>query len=464
MPVLNVLWRMVASKKPILFDWPLGLGACSIEAALSGGLDSVVLLHRLVTLRQQGAPLTLSALHVHHGLQAVADQWVDFCQQLCATWQVPLRVEYVSVSAQGKGLEAAARHARYAAFASSQAQIVALAHHANDQAETVLLHALRGGGSAALAAMPAWRPLHKPSGHPYHGQQPTTFDEAPYLWRPLLDCNRSQLADYAQRHQLTWQEDPSNQQLHWRRNVVRHQLLPAIEQFWPNGLTQLQQTAQQAAREHQLLDEYSQADLQHCGATATTLPLHHWQQLSPRRQQAVLIAFLRRCSTVLPSQDALAQFCHDCQHATPSAQPALLFGSWQLFRYRQQLYLWQPPTTALPAHTLTTLDSIELGYGRLSWQRQLGRGIATAVVANGLTLRPRQAGESITIAGIGRRPLKKLFQEAGVPLAWREVWPVLSQGSDIVAIPSIAIAAPYQAEAKEMGYWPQWDMTPAASV
>lgn len=464
MPVLNVLWRMVALKKPILFDWPLGLGACSIEAALSGGLDSVVLLHRLVALRQQGAPLTLSALHVHHGLQAVADQWVDFCQQLCATWQVPLRVEHVRVSAQGKGLEAAARHARYAAFATSQAQIVALAHHANDQAETVLLHALRGGGSAALAAMPAWRPLHKPSGQPYHGQQPTTFDEAPYLWRPLLHCNRSQLADYAQQHQLTWQEDPSNQQLHWRRNVVRHQLLPAIEQFWPNALTQLQQTAQQAAREHQLLDEYSQADLQQCGATATTLPLHHWQQLSPLRQQAVLIAFLRQCSTTLPSTDAIAQFCHDCQHATPSAQPALLFGSWQLFRYRQQLHLWQPPTTALPAHTLTTPDSIELGYGRLSWQRQLGRGIATAVVANGLTLRPRQAGESITIAGIGRRPLKKLFQEAGVPLAWREVWPVLSQGSDIVAIPSIAIAAPYQAEAKEMGYWPQWDMTPATNA
>ena len=81
---------MVVSKKPILFDWPIGLAACSIEAALSGGLDSVVLLHRLVTLRQQGAPLTLSALHVHHGLQAVADQWVDFCQQLCARWQVPL--------------------------------------------------------------------------------------------------------------------------------------------------------------------------------------------------------------------------------------------------------------------------------------------------------------------------------------------------------------------------------------
>ena len=455
---------MVVSKKPILFDWPIGLAACSIEAALSGGLDSVVLLHRLVALRQQGAPLTLSALHVHHGLQAVADQWVDFCQQLCARWQVPLRVEYVRVSAQGNGLEAAARHARYAAFATSPAQIIALAHHANDQAETVLLHALRGGGSAALAAMPTWRPLHKPSGQPYHGQQPTTFSEAPYLWRPLLSYSRAQLADYAQQHQLTWQEDPSNQQLHWRRNVVRHQLLPAIEPFWPQALTQLQQTAQQAAREHQLLDEYSQADLQHCGATATTLPLHHWQHLSPLRQQAVLIAFLRQCSTTLPSTDAIAQFCHDCQHATPSAQPTLRFGRWQLFRYRQQLYVWQPPTTIFPTHTLTPPESIELGYGRLSWHSQLGRGIAAAVAAKGLTLRPRQAGESITIAGIGRRPLKKLFQEAGVPLAWRDVWPVLSQGQDIVALPGIAIAAPYQAGAEEIGHWPQWDMTPADSV
>ena len=83
--------------------------------------------------------------------------------------------------------------------------------------------------TAALAAMPTWRPLHKPSGQPYHGQQPITFSEAPYLWRPLLSYSRAQLADYAQQHQLTWQEDPSNQQLHWRRNVVRHQLLPAIE-------------------------------------------------------------------------------------------------------------------------------------------------------------------------------------------------------------------------------------------
>ena len=176
------------------------------------------------------------------------------------------------------------------------------------------------------------------------------------------------------------------------------------------------------------------------------------------------MAFLRQCSTTLPSTDPIAQFCHDCQHATPSAQPTLRFGRWQLFRYRQQPYVWQPPTTIFPTHTLTPPESIELGYGRLAWHSQLGRGIAAAVAAKGLTLRPRQAGESITIAGIGRRPLKKLFQEAGVPLAWRDVWPVLSQGQDIVALPGIAIAAPYQAGAEEIGHWPQWDMTPADSV
>ena len=146
---------------------------CTVTVGLSGGLDSVVLLHMLACLREE-LGLNVHALHVHHGLSRNADDWLGFCTRLCQEWNVPFRSVKVEVKKDGLGIEAAARKARYQAFSDDPSGIIALAHHQDDQIETFMLAAVRGGGIKALAAMPQWRKL----------------DEETQIWRPLLTFSR----------------------------------------------------------------------------------------------------------------------------------------------------------------------------------------------------------------------------------------------------------------------------------
>src|SRR5687768_2272994 len=172
-----------------------GTGEAAVVIGLSGGLDSVVLLHALATL-PEARTRGLRVLHVHHGLHADADAWSRHCEAICAALSVPLRSVRVEVPLDsGEGLEAAARHARHAAFASElgKGEVLALAHHRDDQAETFLLRALRGSGVDGLGAMRAWR--HFGPG---------------WLWRPLLGHSRAQLLAYAEANGLSWVDDPSN--------------------------------------------------------------------------------------------------------------------------------------------------------------------------------------------------------------------------------------------------------------
>ena len=149
---------------------------CMVRVGLSGGLDSVVLLHMLACLREE-IGLDVHALHVHHGLSRNADEWLLFCTRLCQEWNVPFRSVKVEVKKDGLGIEAAARKARYQAFSDDPSGIIALAHHQDDQIETFMLAAVRGGGIKALAAMPQWRKL----------------DEGTQIWRPLLTFSRKEL-------------------------------------------------------------------------------------------------------------------------------------------------------------------------------------------------------------------------------------------------------------------------------
>src|SRR3954471_12488717 len=158
-----------------------------IAIALSGGMDSVVLLH---LLKDHSG---VTAVHVHHGLSPNADAWAAFCRRLCKRWGVPLSVFHVRVNKKGKGLEAAAREARYAAFGKVKADVIALAHHLDDQAETVLMNLLRGTGLRGAGGM---RPLAR--------------FEGKLLARPLLEIPRKDLESYARLHRLQWIEDETN--------------------------------------------------------------------------------------------------------------------------------------------------------------------------------------------------------------------------------------------------------------
>jgi tRNA(Ile)-lysidine synthase len=182
---------MASSRKP---------PSAEIAVGLSGGVDSVVLLHQL----KENSKASLRAIHVHHGLSPNADAWTAFCRSLCKRLAVPLTVRRVSVRRAGRGLEAAAREARYEAFRKEKADVIALAHNLDDQAETVLMNLLRGAGVRGASGMPEYARLGS-----------TT------IWRPFLSMPRKKIEAYARKHKLQWVEDESNANEALTRNFIR---------------------------------------------------------------------------------------------------------------------------------------------------------------------------------------------------------------------------------------------------
>ncbi|HEX9392573.1 MAG TPA: tRNA lysidine(34) synthetase TilS [Usitatibacteraceae bacterium] len=224
------------------------VGDQSVAVALSGGIDSMVLLDALAPLKAKNASrrLALTAIHVNHGISANADAWTGFCHAQCAQRGVPLTVAVVEVDRNsGAGLEAAARAARYAALMQSGAAFVLAAQHQDDQAETVLHQMLRGTGLNGLAGMGESRPLRA-------GQT---------LLRPLLTSSRAEIEAYATRHKLEWIEDESNLDTAFTRNFIRHELLPLIATRFPHYAESLSRTAQHAAESAELLAALAVVDL-----------------------------------------------------------------------------------------------------------------------------------------------------------------------------------------------------------
>ncbi len=267
-----------------------------LRLGLSGGLDSMVLLHVLAGLRSD---YIVTALHVHHGISAHADQWVAFCRQACAQLEVPLQVVRVKLDPDAsEGMEAAARGARYEALAKPGADAVLTAHHADDQTETVLFQLLRGGGPRALAAMPESRPL------------------APglLLVRPLLACTRTKLEAYSRQHGLLWVEDDSNLDPRYTRNALRLDVMPAIARHLPNYREHLLSSAQRMAEAAELLDELAKLDGAEAGLP-DNLDCEVLKRLPEVRARNLLAHYLRLQGVPLPSPAHLAEMLRQLKDA-----------------------------------------------------------------------------------------------------------------------------------------------------
>lgn len=277
-------------------DEPLALG-------LSGGCDSVVLLHLLSRLNLGSR---LSAVHVHHGLSPNADYWADFCSTLCIELGVELRIIYVGVDRKsGLGLEAAARAARYSAFSSSGQSTFFLAHHQGDQAETLLFNLLRGSGVAGAAAMAEQR---------QHGPI--------RILRPLLNTSRSVLESYASGHLLSWIDDESNADTSLTRNFLRHQVLKTIDQRFPAAERSLAQAARHFSEANDLLDELALSDWQMASENGT-LDLARLRTLSPARIKNLLRFRLRQIAWQAPAASRLDEFVRQLISAGADRHPEL---------------------------------------------------------------------------------------------------------------------------------------------
>jgi tRNA(Ile)-lysidine synthase len=397
----------------------------TVWAAFSGGLDSTVLLH---LLKQSGLPV--KALHVNHNLQQIASRWAEHCRALCAQLGVQIYVMDVKVDARDPGgPEAAARAARYAAFASimKPGDCLATAHHQDDQAETVLLRLLRGSGVAGLAAMRMTSALHDG-----------------LLWRPLLRQSRADLKRYAETHALSWVEDPHNLDPRYSRSFLRSEIFPRLAQRWPSAVEQLARTAEHCADAVTLLDELAARDL----GSISPLPRHGGEAarragegvsvrkllaLEKPRRNNLLRYWAAAGHFEVPPFDALQRLEKEVLRARPDAAPLLAWGDTELRRFRDALYLM--PRLPPPPARGTALE----WDGRADLPLPPGCGALQVLepARSELPLRVvfARGGERLKPAGARfTRTLRNLFQEEAIPPWVRERMPLIELDGELAAV------------------------------
>jgi tRNA(Ile)-lysidine synthase len=416
----------------------------AVCVGFSGGLDSTVLLHALhATEPSRRGDLT--AVHVHHGLSPNADRWADHCAEECGRLGVALEVVRVRVDPSGgEGLEAEARRLRYEVYARRPEAFVALAHHRDDQAETVLLQLLRGTGVKGAAAMPAMRPLN----------------ERVTLYRPLLGYPRAALETHAREAGLRWIEDESNAERLQDRNYRRHAVAPLLDARFPSWRDSFARFASHAADAQALLEELARID----GAGAS---LAIDASLSPVRRANAVRRFLSLNGLAMPSDARLAEIARQLYEARGDANVRIEHDGTLVTRFRGAAHV-EPAAAPMSRIPWNGEARIELGdsLGAIDFEQAIGAGVAAARACGAdWYVAPRQGGERLRLApGRPSRTLKNLLQEHGVAPVRRERMPLLFHGERLVWAPGVGIAAEYACPPGEPGLRPLWRVAGKGSL
>jgi len=390
------------------------VAASGYVVAFSGGRDSTALLHALT--HHAGVTTPIRAIHICHHLQPSAHRWAGHCAAICHEWGTPFETVDVQIVEQGRGVEAAAREARYRALATTlhDGELLLTAHHARDQAETFLLQALRGAGVDGLAAMPALRRL----GAGYH-------------WRPWLGVSHDQIVRYAERHALSWVDDPSNAQLDFDRNYLRNRVLPVLAERWPGFAHTLSRSAGHAAESAALSAASARGDLEQV-KDADALSCMALARLDEARQRRAIRAWLEVHGRDRPDHRHLEQI-RALITAEMRASPCVHFATTDVRRHRDRLYCMSA-LAAPPAH----LD--------LNWkpdhELELPAGLGSLVMESGghgvpeLRVTLRSGGERIA-DGRGRRRLSEVLRAGGVSPWLRERMPWVYHGETLIAVADV---------------------------
>ena len=394
--------------------------------AFSGGLDSTVLLHQLVLLREQDPSLTLRAVHVHHGLSAHADDWAAHCRQICQQWQVPLVVHHVTLARGGLGVEAHARAARYQAFQDTlnAGEVLVTAQHQDDQCETLLLALKRGSGPTGLSAM-----------------APSSAFAGSRLLRPLLNETRESLRQWALAHQLSWIEDESNQDDTYDRNFLRLRVIPVLRERWPHFSEAVARSASLCAEQEQLLDEMLAAELASLVAEDGSLAIAPLATMSPPRRAALLRRWLAGQQAPMPAREVPERLWHEVALAREDASPCLRLGAFEIRRYQSQLW-WIKSVTGQSENIVpwqTWLQPLELPAGLGSVQLTAGGDIRPPRADEAVSVRFKAPGLLHIVGRNGGRKLKKIWQELGVPPWLRDTTPLLFYGETLIAAAGVFV-------------------------
>ncbi len=407
-------------------------GADAIAVAFSGGLDSSVLLHlAAAACRRHGR--ALFAFHVHHGLSPNADAWLSHCAGEAARLGVDFAAARVEVEGRAAtGTEQAARLARYHALGElcrrHRARLLLTAHHQDDQAETVLLQMLRGAGLQGLGGMGELHDSHALLGADV------------LLGRPLLDCTRGELERAAQDLGIDPVVDESNADTRYRRNAVRHEVLPVIERHFPGSAATLSRSSRHWQSAQRLLDDLAAMDEARC-AEGDALRIDQLKNLSAERIDNLLRHWLAGQGAEWPPSAAqLSQLRHQVLQARPEAHPSLAICGLLLQRHGGLVVVQHARRGTPPSHELRLHWDGEAELEIPEWQGKLlveaapGLGLCPSSFRLGpIRLRPRTGGERLKLEPHRpSRTLKNLFQESGVPALARRWMPLVYVGDILV--------------------------------
>ncbi|WP_018411031.1 tRNA lysidine(34) synthetase TilS [Methyloversatilis thermotolerans] len=417
--------------------------------AFSGGLDSTVLLHALASASRW----RLQVAHVHHGLQTAAEAWAIHCARQAASLDLPFFLHRVDVASDSPdGIESAARDARYRVLErqalQTGARAIVTAHHANDQAETLLHNLVRGAGLMGLAGMPEWRPA---------------ASGTPARLRPLLRLTRAELEQIACRERLSWIEDGSNTDVRFARNYLRQSVMPRLASRWPRAAQTLAGAARRLAEAQSLLDCLADSD-----ATALKVETgwgHAWsieglRALDAARQRNLLRRLIRIAGArKAPGEAWLDEWRRQLMTATPEAECPVRHAGMAGFCHRGLLWLVADRPAPAP-HVVRCEDELESGIewaGRLTFVAVPGGFAADRLRAARVELRTRQAGDRIRRGpGRHRTGVKVIAQEIGLPGWLRERAPIMVIDGEPVWMPGCEPAPPWRAAADAPGLMPVW--------
>ena len=413
----------------------------TMTVALSGGIDSVVLLHLLHRL-QKTQNFTLKASHVHHGLSKNADKWVKFCEKLCTKLSVPLDVHYIKLpQKKSLGIEGEARRLRYEKLLQTKADLVVLAHHEDDQAETFLLQLIRGAGVKGLSSM-------------------AHFDDTRRLWRPLLNTSRTEIESYAKKHKLKWVNDESNLNIDFDRNFIRSKVLPILKNRFGHIIKVISRSSAHLAEAQYLLNDLAKIDLKNYFKSYIykhKLQVKTLDKLSNTRAKNVLRYWLEFNHQLMPSRDLLDELLRQVLTAKKDAELKMqLSKDYEIRRYKDEIYIVRKNLKNQKNYEIIWKGEQEIllpNGTQLNFKKVKGRGINFKLLNNQkLIIRNRQGGEFFKPDS--KRPTKKikqLLQESDLPPWEREFLPLIFIGEELASVPNFGIDIKFQAKPKDVG-------------
>ena len=413
----------------------------SMTVALSGGIDSVVLLHLLHQLQKKHR-FILNAMHVHHGLSQNADKWVKFCEKLCMKLSLPLDVEYIQLPhKKSLGIEGEARRLRYEKLLKTKTDLIVLAHHEDDQAETFLLQLIRGAGVKGLSSM-------------------AHFDVTKKLWRPLLNQSKSDIESYAKQHKLKWIEDESNQNIDFDRNFVRSKVLPILKNRFNHIIKVISRSSAHLAEAQNLLDDLAKLDLKSYLKSNNykyKLQVKTLNKLSLTRAKNVLRYWLEMNNQLMPSKDLLDELLRQVLTAKKDAELKIeISKAFEIRRYKDEIYIVKKDQQKQKNYEIVWAGESEIllpNGSKLKLKKVKGKGISLEKMKNKkLIISNRKGGEFFKPDS--KRPTKKikqLLQESDLPPWERENLSLIFVGDELASVPNFGIDIKFQTRAKEVG-------------